>query len=69
MTKLLNQDECRTLEHCPACDKGKQQGLVVCWDCFKYGRQGQEPLKYTDKPWFVWLSQTRETLGLTPITL
>lgn len=34
--KNMTEDQARIMTVCPRCKKEKSQGLVVCWNCFKY---------------------------------
>lgn len=44
----------RKSNHCPACNKAKEQSSLVCWDCFKH-RRDITPLKYYDGSFTQWL--------------
>jgi hypothetical protein len=43
----------RPLLVCAGCGGRKDEGTIVCWECFK---QGEHPLKYWDGTWLEWLA-------------
>jgi len=57
--KDYKQEEiARKSEICPACNKEKNKGLIVCWDCFKYR---ENPLKYSFLPFAKWIKTINQT--------
>lgn len=46
--------EARIANKCPACNQNKEQGSLVCWDCFKR-RDDIIPLKFYQGTFNQWL--------------
>lgn len=51
--------EMRNSQVCLGCNKEKQLGTVVCWNCFKY-RTDATPLKYFQGTIEEWLKYLKE---------
>ncbi len=46
----------REMRFCLACSRPKDEGLVVCWDCFK-NRKDVTPFKYWEGDLVSWISE------------
>ena len=58
---MITEDQAREQLICPACGAYKTLHIIVCWSCFK---RIDNPLKYSDLSWELWLSQQRIKNGL-----
>lgn len=57
MIYINNLEEIARQEtNCRGCNRPKEIGLVVCWDCFKY-RKDTIPFKYFNESFEAWLLQ------------
>jgi hypothetical protein len=50
----ITEEKARKLKLCPKCQHPKSEGLVVCWNCFKYI---QNPFKYSNLSLEEWLKK------------
>lgn len=48
------EKEARMMRNCPKCNSAKEEGMLVCWDCFK---RGENPLKYFVGSFEEWIKQ------------
>lgn len=55
--------QARIAHNCPACNKNKEVGSLLCWDCFK-GRTHQElpAFKYYDGDFTQWMELANDIL-------
>ena len=49
---MMTEEKARTTTECVNCGEPKNEGLVVCWTCFKYS---PIPLKYFGGTFREWL--------------
>ena len=49
---IKKEEEIREAKKCIGCDKEKQKGCIVCWNCFKYI---DNPFKYFKGSLSEWL--------------
>jgi hypothetical protein len=50
------EEQARTETFCRGCGGEKEDGLIVCWPCFKY-RDDIVPFKYFDGTFEEWLER------------
>ena len=48
----ITEEEAREMEDCPGCGEKKGKGLVVCWTCFK---EGKNPFKWANTSLAEWI--------------
>ena len=62
MTKIelkLTEEEIRRETICRGCGKEKEEGLIVCWHCFKH-RKDIIPYKYFEDDFDKWLKMVKK---------
>lgn len=54
LIETQKEKNARQSEWCPACESKKDIGMLVCWNCFKYRKDGKS-FKYFDGDLEEWL--------------